>query len=108
MKESRILAAECDQLSDCGKDEKLASPILKWLRSAAHPATVRRAFMTAVIVGFVLISINHGSAILSGQLTNARIFQMCLTVLVPYVVSTASSVATRNERAEHGFRDRLG
>jgi hypothetical protein len=54
--------------------------------------------ITAVIVGFVLIAINHGSAIISGQITRARVFQMCLTVLVPYVVSTASSVATRNER----------
>ena len=72
--------------------------ILAWLRSAAHPATVRRAVITAVIVGSVLIAINHGSAILSGQITRSRVFQMCLTVLVPYIVSTASSVATRKER----------
>lgn len=72
--------------------------IIAWLRSAAHPATVRRALLTAVIVGSVLIAINHGSAIISGQITSARVFQMCLTVLVPYIVSTASSVATRNER----------
>jgi len=76
----------------------MTSSILEWLRSAAHPATARRALITAVIVGFVLIAINHGSAIISGQITRARVFQMCLTVLVPYVVSTASSVATRNER----------
>jgi hypothetical protein len=85
---------------DCDQDEEMTSAILAWLRSAAHPATVRRALMTAVIVGFVLIGINHGSAIISGQVTRARVFQMCLTVLVPYVVSTASSVATRNERAD--------
>jgi hypothetical protein len=72
--------------------------ILAWLKSAAHPATVRRALITAVIVGFVLIAINHGAAIISGRLNRGRIFQMCLTMLVPYVVSTASSVATRNER----------
>jgi hypothetical protein len=76
----------------------MTSPIFRWLRSAAHPATARRALITAVIVGFLLIAINHGSAIISGQITRARVFQMCLTVLVPYVVSTASSVATRNER----------
>jgi hypothetical protein len=76
----------------------MTSSVVKWLRSAAHPATVRRASITAVIVGLVLIAINHGAAIVSGQLTRARVFQMCLTVLVPYVVSTASSVATRNER----------
>jgi len=70
-----------------------------WLRLAAHPATVRRALLTAVIVGFVLIAINDGAAILEGQLTRGRIIQMCLTVLVPYVVSTVSSVSTRRELA---------
>jgi uncharacterized membrane protein len=77
---------------------KMKAAIRAWLQSAAHPATVRRSLITAVIVGFVLIAINHGTAILSGQLTQGRVFQMCLTMIVPYIVSTASSVATRNER----------
>ena len=78
------------------------SSAMEWLRLAAHPATVRRAFLTALIVGFVLVAINDGSAILSGRLTRARILQMCLTVLVPYVVSTVSSVSTRRELARRG------
>lgn len=68
-----------------------------WLRLAAHPATVRRAFITAIIVGVVLIAINHGSAIWRGELTPTRLLQMSLTVLVPYTVSTVSSVSTRRE-----------
>jgi hypothetical protein len=75
------------------------SGVTAWLRLAAHPATVRRALITALIVGFVLIAINDGPAILGGQLTRERIVQMCLTVLVPYVVSTVSSVSTRRELA---------
>jgi hypothetical protein len=67
------------------------------LRLAAHPATARRALITALIVGVVLIAINHGPAIISGQFTRSRLVQICLTILVPYVVSTVSSVATRNE-----------
>ena len=70
-----------------------------WLRLAAHPATVRRAFITAAIVGVLLIAINHGQAIIAGTLTRARWIQMCLTVLVPYIVSTVSSVSTRRELA---------
>jgi hypothetical protein len=73
------------------------SAIIAWLRLAAHPATVRRALITALIVGCVLIAINDGPAILSGELNRMRIIQMCLTVLVPYVVSTVSSVSTRRE-----------
>ena len=76
------------------------SAVIAWLRLAAHPATVRRALITALIVGFVLVSINDGQAILSGQLTRTRVVQMCLTVLVPYVVSTVSSVSTRRELAK--------
>jgi hypothetical protein len=59
------------------------SPVVEWSRLAGHPATVRRAFLTALIVGSVLILINHGAAIVSGEVTRARVFQMCLTVLVP-------------------------
>ena len=73
---------------------------IDWLRLAAHPATVRRALITALIVGTVLVAINHGQAIVAGTLTRARWLQMCLTVLVPYVVSTVSSVATRRELAD--------
>ncbi len=73
------------------------SPLAAWLRLASHPRTVRRAAITALIVGSVLIAINHGPAIVRGQLSAFRGIQMGLTVLVPYIVSTVSSVATRRE-----------
>ncbi len=72
--------------------------IRAWLRLAAHPAVVKRAFAMAAIVGLILIAINHGSAIFAGQITRLRLLQICLTILVPYVVSTVSSVAARNDR----------
>ncbi|KAA0252315.1 hypothetical protein FBQ97_10600 [Acidobacteria bacterium ACD] len=68
-----------------------------WLRLALHPATVRRAAVTAAVVGSVLVGINHGAAIARGEMTPARLLQAGLTVVVPYVVSTASSVSTRRE-----------
>jgi len=73
------------------------SKLRLWLDLAGHPATVRRAFMTSVIVGIILISINHGPAIFDGDITRTRLFQMALTLLVPYTVSMVSSVATRRE-----------
>ena len=69
----------------------------EWLKSAAHPATMRRACTTSLVVGTLLIAINHGHAIIAGQMTRERVFQILLTVIVPYMVSTASSVSTRNE-----------
>ena len=66
----------------------------EWFQLAFRPSVVKRALRYALIVGFILITINHGDAILSGQITRARWFKMLLTVMVPYVVSTLSSVGT--------------
>ncbi len=62
------------------------------LRVARRPSVVRRALKYAVVVGSVLIAINHGNAILGGDLDSGRLAQMALTTLVPYCVSTLSSV----------------
>jgi hypothetical protein len=69
----------------------------EWLRLAVQPSVVKRALKFACVVGMVLITINHGYAILHGQVTSGRILQMCLTVLVPYTVSTLSSVGAMRE-----------
>ena len=53
---------------------------------------MRRALKYAIVVGAVLLSINHGDAILRGNIDAVRWFRMGLTVIVPYCVSTASSV----------------
>jgi hypothetical protein len=62
------------------------------LELAFSGGVVRRALGYAVVVGAVLIGINHGDAILRGDLDGVRLFKMGLTVLVPYTVSTLSSV----------------
>ncbi|MCP3986748.1 MAG: phosphoenolpyruvate protein kinase [bacterium] len=64
-----------------------------WVRLASSRRVVRRALMYAVIVGTILISINHGDALLRGELDSTRLWKMGLTVLVPYAVSTLSSVS---------------
>lgn len=71
----------------------------EWLRLAVQPTVVKRALKFACVVGMILITINHGYAIVHGQVTSGRIWQMCLTVLVPYTVSTLSSVAAMREMA---------
>ena len=66
--------------------------MLHWLRLATSGPVVRRACAYGVIVGAVLISINHGDALLRGEVDGFRALKMGLTVLVPYTVSTLSSV----------------
>jgi hypothetical protein len=72
-----------------------------WIAVARERAVVRRAVTFAVVVGAILIAINHGDAILAGDVDTRRLLKMGLTVLVPYTVSTLSSVgATLAFRAE--------
>lgn len=67
---------------------------------ATSSAVVRRALGYAVVVGAILIAINHGDALLRGDVDVARALKMGLTMLVPYTVSTLSSV-----QALHGKGD---
>ncbi len=64
----------------------------RWLAVATERAVVLRACKFALVVGAVLIAINHGDALLAGDVSPGRLLKMGLTVLVPYVVSTLSSV----------------
>lgn len=73
----------------------------EWLRVACRRSIVVRGLKYGAIVGSVLIVINHGNAIMEGTVDTTRLIQMVLTVLVPYCVSTASSVgAIMDNRAE--------
>jgi len=64
----------------------------EWLAVALERGIVLRACKYAVVVGAVLIAINHGDALLAGDVDARRLLKIGLTVLVPYVVSTLSSV----------------
>ncbi len=68
-----------------------------WELATSH-GVVRRACSYALVVGAILICINHGDALLRGELDSRRLFKMVLTVFVPYAVSTLSSVGALRER----------
>ena len=71
----------------------------EWLKLATDGPVVRRALGYAVVVGAILIAINHGDALLAGEVGTGRALKMGLTVLVPYAVSTLSSVGALRSRA---------
>ena len=56
------------------------------------------ALKLSILVGTILGIINHGPEILQGSLTKENIYQMALTYLVPYSVSTYSSVKAIQKR----------
>ena len=76
----------------------------EWLRIARTPSIARRAAKFALGVGLVLIAINHGDALVRGDVTLARVLRMLLTVTVPYIVSTASSVSALSDRDRAGVK----
>ncbi|HEV2847253.1 MAG TPA: nitrate/nitrite transporter NrtS, partial [Thermoanaerobaculia bacterium] len=69
----------------------------EWLRDAFEASVRKRALRMAAIVGSILLAINHGDAILHGGIGRDRWLRMILTLLVPYIVSTVSSVGAVRE-----------
>jgi hypothetical protein len=63
-----------------------------WFLCARQPDIVLCALKMAAIVGTILMIINHGDELWLGQLTALHWIQIGLTYLVPYSVSTYSSV----------------
>ncbi len=62
---------------------------------------MRRATTYMLVVGTILISINHIPALVKGDVTGFRIFQILLTYCVPYAVTTfASTQAIRAEKRQ--------
>jgi len=65
-----------------------------WFKTACDPAIVRCSMKYAFVVGPVLVAINQGDAILQGTVDGVGLFKIGLTMVVPYLVSTFSSVGT--------------
>ena len=78
-----------------------AQTFAEWCRLGCRGSVVRRGLKFALVVGTVLIAINHGDAILSGELTRTNYLKMALTVVVPYVVSVLSSVSAMADVSSH-------
>ena len=57
-----------------------------------------------MVVGGILITINHVDALARGDVDGTRLFKMGLTMLVPYCVSTLSSVGAMRDRERDGGR----
>ncbi len=59
---------------------------------ACRPEVLGTAVRISLVVGTILALINHGPAIFDLSLSSQNLMQIVLTYLVPYGVSTYSSV----------------
>ncbi len=64
----------------------------EWLRLALRRDVVRRALIMALIVSPILVLINQGDFIIGQDTSRFSWAKVILTFLVPYAVSTVSSV----------------
>jgi hypothetical protein len=67
---------------------------------ATERSVVIRAARIALVVGVVLALINHGHRLIAGALDGAALARIGLTFLVPYCVSTYSSVLAVRDRMQ--------
>lgn len=65
-----------------------------WIAVATRRDILVRAVKVGLIVGTILALINHGDKIFGGTLDFDSLLKIALTYLVPYSVSTWSSVQT--------------
>jgi hypothetical protein len=70
---------------------------MEWWSLALRGDVVRRATGYGVVVGAILIAINHGDALLGGDVDGVRVVKMILTPIVPYCVATLASIGAIRE-----------
>ena len=70
----------------------MRSKMSEYITLALRPEVFRTAVKISLVVGTILALINHSPEIFQFSLSRQDIFQILLTYLVPYGVSTYSSV----------------
>ncbi len=87
----------CGRVVPPGHGFAFAAPVgstLSCTRCALrHRPIIRKALQTAAVVGTMLTVINHGDALLAHHLTPDLLWQIPLTYVVPYLVSTYGALS---------------
>ena len=65
-----------------------------WLSLAVSRQVVSRALGYGLLVGTLLIVINHGDVLARGEPDRTLLLEVALTPLVPYLVSTFSTFSS--------------
>jgi thiamine transporter ThiT len=74
---------------------------ISWFALATQKKTVMRSLKVATLVGTLLMIINHGDIIVTGNITLTHLLKILLTYVVPFLVSTYSSVESQRTTKDH-------
>ncbi len=66
--------------------------MISFVKTALLDHVVFTAMRIALIVGTIIVLINHGATIMNNSLSVGNIIEIILTYMVPYFVSTYASV----------------
>ena len=62
--------------------------MIEFAKALINPNLALTAFRVAIIVGSVLFTINHGTALAKGEMNKTRWLSGLITSLIPYSVNT--------------------
>ena len=65
---------------------------------AISDGTPKKAILTAVVVGTILLIINQGDLLIAGMMP--PLYKVCLTYCVPYLVTTWGALTVKLDRAK--------
>ncbi|MEM9273972.1 MAG: nitrate/nitrite transporter NrtS [Cyanobacteria bacterium P01_F01_bin.143] len=72
----------------------------EYIFALINPKLASTAVRVAMVVGSILFTINHGSALIQGEMTNGRWVSGIVTYMVPYMVSVHGQYTGRSRRAQ--------
>ncbi|AIU66260.1 phosphoenolpyruvate protein kinase [Vibrio coralliilyticus] len=77
--------------------------LAQFFKTAGEPAILKRSLKVSLIVGTILMFINHGDKLLSSNIDATLVIKILMTYCVPFCVSTQASVSatlqSRNKAA---------
>ena len=68
-------------------------PITQFIKTAGEPTILKRSLKVSMIVGTILMFINHGDKLLYSSIDATLIIKILMTYCVPFCVSTQASVS---------------
>ncbi|MEZ8017834.1 nitrate/nitrite transporter NrtS [Vibrio splendidus] len=67
--------------------------LAQFIKTAGEPTILKRSLKVSLIVGTILMFINHGDKLLSSNIDATLIIKILMTYCVPFSVSTQASVS---------------
>jgi hypothetical protein len=71
-----------------------------YFASLTSPEVIPSALKVAVVVGSLLFTINHGKALMSGQMNSDRWLSGAITYVVPYLVNAHGQYVAKSRQTQ--------